>query len=142
MLFSLRSDWTDLDWEDFESNIQFEIEDKYPSFNKVNMGEHEYREQHVILENRLCRVSVSEYSGCGAVSVYESPKWGVYYDEEPAFAEHWIGQVFNPIMEIVKQFADVMYRVGGFSDGSSVYQLAESKDTSDSMFPDKRGEKL
>ncbi len=131
------------DWENLVLNLRYDLKVKYPAFTVARDNEsYPYREQQVIVENRFCRVSISEYSGCGAVSVYVRRDYGDYSDEPKDLAEHWILQVYNGIMEIVKKYVDVMYRVGGFSDGSSVYQLATPKDKPDALFADKRGEKL
>ena len=56
------------DWGDMQENIVHSLEKQYPSLNRVKKWQD--REIAVILKNYHIQIGISEYCGCGAVSVF------------------------------------------------------------------------
>ena len=106
-------------WDDLEQNLKYEIETRFSSIGRVTkQTPYPYRENRIILENDFVCVSMSEYCGRSAVSVYVNPDC-----EIPELAEYWIKRSYYPaIREIVKQNMVVLNRVGTFSNGCAVFR--------------------
>jgi len=107
------------DWQDLCDNIICAITSKYKSFISTpnQWAEWPYRENRILLENDHVQISISEYCGCGAVSVF------VRNDTEyPELAEHWLLQTWKTISQIVSKYVSVIHRVGTFSNGISIYR--------------------
>ena len=112
-----------LNMEFGEDDFDFFLEDlcdnvlvpKYPSLEPCNRWMD--REDHVILQNQYCEVSVSEYCGCVAVCL--AP-----FDPDDAYKVAWCERVADSFKRHVeKNFKScAMRRIGGFSNGESVYQ--------------------
>ena len=109
----------DYDWRDLIINVQCELISKYPSFNKIEVKhprfvEYPYRENQIILENTYVQISLSEYCGCGAFSVF--------VPEHTGMADHWLAQTFEGIHKIISEFIDELRHIGTFSNGEAVYE--------------------
>lgn len=101
------------DWDSFCDDLFHNvIEPKYPSFEKCNRWEG--RENHVIMQNQYCEVSVSEY--CGLTAICLAPK------DDPQ-AEGWTARIANKWQQIVtRAYRDcALAKIGTFSNGESVY---------------------
>lgn len=106
-------DWTDLIW-----NLQGEVTKKYRSFNQSEKFiPYPYQENRIILENDHVQISISEYCGCGAVSVFVNES-----TERIELAEHWLAQCFAGIEKIIEQFVSPLRRLGTMSNGVSVFK--------------------
>lgn len=106
-------DWTDLIW-----NLQGELTKKYHSFiQSEKFVSYPYQENRIILENDHVQISISEYCGCGAVSIFINES-----TERIELAEHWLAQCFAGIEKIIEQFILPLRRVATFSNGEAVYE--------------------
>lgn len=104
----------DLEWEDFLEDLKDNVlVPKYPSLEPCNRW---MDEDHVILQNQFCEVSVSEYCGCVAVCL--AP-----FDPDDAYKVAWCERVAASFeRHVEKNFKScAMRRIGGFSNGESVY---------------------
>ena len=106
------------DWEDFMDNLIESLTYAFPSLHEPSRDRWDGRETKIILENANVEFGLSEY--CGLVSLSVRPRedmdtW------TPALAERWINQVTHKITEVIKAY-NGLKRVGGFSNGESIYQ--------------------
>lgn len=105
-------DQAHFDWECIVDNFKHTIKVLFPSTWEIDkwVG----REDRALMANNYCYFGISEYCGCIAY-------WVVLRDDlgwtEGGRAEHWFKQIEH---SFEKAFA-TMYRIGGFSDGTSVY---------------------
>ena len=115
-------EYDEFEFDDLIDNLICDLTAKYKSFAQVwmNFVPYPYRENRILVENSLVQVSISEYCGCGAVSVFVSK--GLRYFVPEALAEHWLEQVFPDIAKIVGGYVKVIRRVGRFSNGINVYE--------------------
>lgn len=105
-------------------NLQCELSAKYKSFIKSEkFVSYPYRENRIILENDHVQISISEYCGCGAVSVFVNRNL-LYSDcnQYPKLAEHWLNQCFAGIEKIIEQFVLPLCHIATFSNGEAVYE--------------------
>ena len=109
-------------WDDLIINLQHGIRARFKSFEfSEDFTPYPYRENRIILKNDFVCVSISEYCGCGAVSVYLNPNCEIH-----ELAEYWITKSYYPeIRRIVKDFTTVLSRIGTFSNGVGVFEKAE-----------------
>ncbi|KKN21084.1 hypothetical protein LCGC14_0929100 [marine sediment metagenome] len=122
--YGSENDYEDLateDWQDLQDNIICAITSKYKSFISTpnQWAEYPYRENRILLENDHVQISISEYCGCGAVSVFVRDDM-----EYPELAEHWLNQVWDRLSGLISQYVSVLHKVGTFSNGISVYEKA------------------
>lgn len=73
------------------------------------------REVHVVLENGLVEVSVSEYAGLVALCM--APRSDFEYEEHIGLAKRWIESVSEKFLSTFGDYA----KLGTFSNGESVY---------------------
>jgi predicted RNA-binding Zn-ribbon protein involved in translation (DUF1610 family) len=107
-------------WQDLVENIVGSITDHFKSFDEPAKSTFLggcYREQQLILENYHCQISISEYCGCGAISVFEDD-----CAEYPELALWWTNQNFEKIQELCKPFTDQMRRIATASNGEAFYE--------------------
>jgi hypothetical protein len=109
----------DYEWEDFEEEVE-SCFSHIPSLTPV-FHRWDGRETKVILENSHAEIGISEY--CGIVSV------SIRTNENNApvkigLAEHWIDSIWPSVLQKLSEHfpQDHITRVGGFSDGTSVYE--------------------
>jgi len=118
-------DYEDLaaeDWQDLQDNIIWAIASKYKSFVATPglWAKYPYRENKILLENNHVQISISEYCGCGAVSIF------VRSDTEyPELAEYWLSQVWDNLHKIVSKYVSVINRIGTFSNGCAIFEKSE-----------------
>ena len=114
------------DWSFSEliDNLQYGLTAKYKSLarTKDKWVSHPYRENEIILENDHVQISISEYCGCGAVSVFVNPDNEDYQPYNITLAEHWLDQCWPGIMEIIEQYVIALNRLGTFSNGIGVFE--------------------
>jgi hypothetical protein len=118
-------DLTSLNWDDLKCNLISEIKNKLPSFYEVDKWDN--RETHIILENNLCYIGLSEY--CGLVSLSVAPRnsdnidyFLTYRDN---FAEYHSKQIEKTLQKIVDNISGKrLIKIGSFSNGEGVYKLA------------------
>ena len=107
------------DWQDLCDNIICAITSRYKSFISTpnQWAEYPYRETRILLENDHVQISISEYCGCGAVSIF------VRGDTEyPELAEHWLSQTWDTLLKIISQYVSRIRRLGTFSNGVGVFE--------------------
>lgn len=120
-------DYEDLaneDWQDLIVNLQSSLSKKYKSLKivKDRFMLHPYRENMIILENGHVQVSISEYCGCGAVSVFINLNNEGYWPHRITLAEHWLGQCWIGIVKIIGQHVTALNKLGTFSNGVSIFE--------------------
>ncbi|KKN53862.1 hypothetical protein LCGC14_0598210 [marine sediment metagenome] len=111
-------DFATENWQDLQNNIICAITARYKSFvNTPNQwARWPYRENCILLENDHIQISISEYCGCGAVSVF------VRGDTEyPELAEHWLNQVWTTLSKLIGKYVIVINRIGTFSNGCAIF---------------------
>jgi hypothetical protein len=118
------SEFDEFDWSDLIINLQSELAARYKSFIKSEkFVSYPYRENRIILKNDHVQISISEYCGCGAVSIFVNRNL-LYsdYNQYPELAEHWLSQCFSGIEKIIEQFVSPLHKVATFSNGEAVYE--------------------
>lgn len=115
-------DYEEFEFDDLIAGLTYGLMAKYDSFDEPRRSfvSYPYRENRILVENYLVQVSISEYCGCGAISVFVSKD--LDYRIPEVLAEHWLAQVFPGIAKIVSEYVKVIRRVGRFSNGISVYE--------------------
>ena len=112
----------EFDWDYFEQDLIERLQLQFPSLEddeKWDGGE-----TKIILSNSFVEIGISEYCGLASISVRIND--GSVYDYDynlEGLAERFIVFVGE---FIVKNFGDLQ-RIGGFSDGTSVYERADEK---------------
>jgi len=113
--------WVEEEWDylDLREDIMDRLSANFPSLEEDDkfLG----REDHVIASNNLVYVGISEY--CGLASLWVTPRAyhdDFYYGEKDTtgLAEHWCDTISE---KFHKEFGEYN-RVGGFSDGTSIYE--------------------
>ena len=114
----------EMDWENLDENIRCDIMARYKSMYKVDnvyrMMGHYYREQVPICANGLIGITISEYCGCGAVSVFVRDDC-----EYPELAGHWLDQNYENIKKIVLTYVSGLVKMGTFSNGCGVFRKVD-----------------
>lgn len=108
-------------WNDLIMNLQCELSAKYKSLESIKDKWIE-RENRIILKNGHVQISISEYCGCGAVSVFVNPDNESYWPYNTALAEHWLEQCWPNIVKIIEQYVTTLRRLGTFSNGCGVFE--------------------
>jgi hypothetical protein len=126
--FHIEDGYQSEDWEDLILNLQLELGLTYPSLYDVKeQAEYTHRESLIILKNRHVYISISEYCGCCAVSVFTRPELLDYPPYNNDLAKSWLEKNWQKMEKIISETVpNPMVRQGTFSDGSSVYQLKNS----------------
>lgn len=117
----LQEDW---EWDDFKDELSTLLLERMPSLDTCDKWDG--REDHIMWENRLAEIAISEY--CGLVCLSARPKGGDGYRGEPseAMGAHWLAQVWPGLEKKLKEYypENVLVRIGGMSNGESVYKQA------------------
>lgn len=108
------------DWDWYCEDFQREMKRAFPSLSECD--EWVGREDRALLENRFCRIGVSEY--CGLVSMWVQPKDDDWRDDDKVgMRDHWISQIGPKFYKVAgKCFGTALRRLGTFSNGEGVYQ--------------------
>lgn len=105
------------EWDDLIENLQSNLRKAFPSFTDSDIwAGYPYRENKGILQNDHVIVYISEYCGCGAISVV------IADDECPVLADHWLAQIWEHFTKIVGENVDLLTKLGTFSNGESVFE--------------------
>ena len=119
----------EMEWDDFKDNIIASLEKKYPSFWEVE--EWDNNETKIILRNSLVEIGLSEYCGCASLSIRVVPESDYEYVEEYTRRENlalsFINKTWNNMMKVLDKNVGYtrLNRIGGFSNGESVYEKAK-----------------
>ena len=107
------------DLENLQDNIICEVTSKYKSFIQTpnQWVKYPYRENKILLENDHVQISISEYCGCGAVSVFVRDD-----TEYPELAEAWLNQVWDNLCKTIGLYVTVLNRLGTMSNGVGVFE--------------------
>jgi hypothetical protein len=100
-------------WEELLVCLKTAISEHYPSFIKQE-NKWTGRENRIILENSFVSISISEYCGCGAVSVFANADY--------ILAESWLIRNFSGIKKVISQYVTPLKRIATFSNGEAVYE--------------------
>lgn len=114
------TDYDEYDWQDMIDNVSNDLRKKYLSL--LNADKWIDRENHIILENNHIQISVSEYCGCGAFSIFVRPDIENYWPYNGNLARHWLEQNITGIKKIIAQYVHCLKRIGTFSNGEAVYE--------------------
>ena len=103
------------DWDWYVESLTDYARELWPSLTPCDewLG----REDHAILENELAYFGVSEY--CGLAAIWAAPKemhWSDTFDREQ-FGRAWC----RTIAPTFSRYFSTLDRLGGMSDGTSVY---------------------
>lgn len=114
-------------FSDMIDNLICEIKSKLPSYQDVSKDRlWDGRESHIILQNNLCNIGISEY--CGLVSLSVAPRSELnYYGSEGQYKENFAVPHANAIRKTLEKCLDNigmnrLYKQGTFSNGESFYQ--------------------
>lgn len=111
-------------WNDFKNDLNASIQAKLKSYYKCERWDN--NETRIFLENDLCEIGISEY--CGLYSLSIRAKESNYYDEfnREVLGVHHANQVRNSLEKcLIESGADLLNRVGTFSTGVGVFELAK-----------------
>jgi hypothetical protein len=105
------------DFEMFVDEIKCLLQKRYPSLYESDRrfeGEDKF-----ILENNICEFAIAEY--CGVFSLSIRAKEDEHYNTHKG--DNWINRIEDGLKKAIKEeFGDMcMFRIGGLSDGTSVY---------------------
>lgn len=100
-------------FDDVFGNIRCELKSLFPSLRDTD--EWDGRETKIFLENKLVEFGISEYCGIISLSV-RSKEY-----ETDGLAHNFIDKTWDKIRKSLDGFCNVLNRVGGFSDGTSIY---------------------
>ena len=111
----------DYEWGNLIDQLQDDLVTQYPSMCRTDRFAAFYDESRIIVENNLVSMSISEYCGCGAVSVFVCQE--LDYRIPEALAEHWLDQCWSGIKKrIENHFSAVLNKIGTMSNGVSAYK--------------------
>ena len=104
-------------WEDLIENLREALSSVFPSLKEYRSGaKYPYREQAGVLENRHVKIYISEYCGCGAISIVT---WDSEYTE---LADSWVIHVWEKMIKIIGKHVDLLTKLGTMSNGVSVFK--------------------
>lgn len=113
---------SECNWDDSVAELRAALAKRYKSVDECDKWLD--REDHAISENQHAYIGVSTY--CDMLCVWVVPKEPQgYSNERPELSAAWcrrIGASFLEVIETVYGKANVVRRVGTFSNGESVYQ--------------------
>jgi len=119
------NEYREFDSDDFDfavEDFQSYLSSLYPSLSACDSWLD--NEDHVLLENKHCKVGVSEY--CGLVSVWVVPKEddGYYSDNHlTGLSAHWCDQVGAKIVKAgAGCFGNALVKQGTASNGEAFFQ--------------------
>jgi len=100
------------DWDWYVEGITDKFTTKYPSLTTTDSWDG--NEVHIILENDLCEIAISDY--CSLCSISIRPK-------ENEYGHTGLADRFCRYVDIwMNEHISTLNRVGGFSDGTSCYE--------------------
>lgn len=104
----------EFEWDFFKENIIDQLQRAFPSLAEADswIG----REDHVVLENGHCKVTISEYCGLAAISLV--PETHDCYPAEDNLADHWCHQVSDKFVNLLSE----LNKIGTFSTGEAIFE--------------------
>ena len=104
------------EWDMFQEDVIQQLQSAFPSLDEADswIG----REDHVVLENGHCQVTISEY--CGLVAIALVPIEAEYASEAgyDNLHSHWCGQISDKFTELLSE----LNKIGTFSNGEAVFE--------------------
>lgn len=110
-------------WQWFKEGLIERIQSKLPSLDVPSPTRWDGDETIILLENKLCEIGLSEY--CGLVSVSIRVNESKDYWQYRNIAERWIKQNWPTIEKVISDNYTKLNKVGSFSNGEGVYELAK-----------------
>lgn len=109
------------DWEHFTEDLTNVLMRRFPSLYDAEGWDD--RETRIFLQNAHCEIGVSEYGGLVSVSM-RAKEWEGYGENTDGLSEHWVKVARAGFTECLhKAYGEhALVRMGGFSDGTSVYE--------------------
>jgi len=101
-------------WDDFSEDIIARLQGKLPSLKSCD--EWLDREDHAVLENRHCYITISEYCGLVAVALVakDTANWP---DDTQGLTDHWCDQVSGHIESL-----GTLRHIGTASNGEAFFR--------------------
>jgi len=111
----------DFEWAEFKDDLKSTLMSKYKSLSPCESNTWAGNEDLALLENDLVYIGISDY--CGLSCVWVIPK--NYYEEYEGLALNWCHMIEKSLFKLLNANYSTLFRIGGFSDGTSVYQRRE-----------------
>lgn len=110
------------EWNNFVSEIRYILKNKFKSLYKTDrwVG----REDHVILENEIAEISISEY--CGLVAICLAPRDDPRELGFQPLCENWCYQISNNFHKILGEAFDGLCMIGRFSNGEAIFERVKN----------------
>jgi hypothetical protein len=107
--FECEDAYDDYSFREAVEGMQYQAMKKYPSLSKADrwIG----RENHVVLENKYCSITVSEYCGLVAVAIVPSAGYSL--------SESWCNKV--NLVHFAEFFGQPLRSAGRFSNGEQIF---------------------
>lgn len=111
----------EFDWEYYVDSIKYQLQSAFPSLEECDkwLG----REDHAILENGHCHITVSEY--CGLVAVSLVPKeHDIWYPEDIALQNlsgSWCAQIESRFLSMLREYR----KVATASNGEAFFERCQ-----------------
>jgi len=106
-------DYSQYAWDSFVNCVRDILSKKYKSLQNADRWVD--REDHIILENSVAEISISEY--CGGVAICLAPR-----DTDNPLHEGWCGQIYKGFHDILNKCFQGYHKIGCFSNGEGVYE--------------------
>ena len=113
------------EWDCFQDGIFAVCMKVAPSLTRVDNKwlPYPYRESRILMENGNCWVTISEYSGCVALSFIPTAVYGDYVNIHESCQRQWICQVVPKIVALLKKNSyQLLSRLGTMSNGVGVFE--------------------
>ena len=101
-------------WDDLRENLQAALSKAFPSLDVFR--DWRGNECRGVLKNSFVQVYISEYRGCGAISVVTDDS------EYPELAEAWIAKVWERFTKIVGEYTDTLRHIATGSNGIPLFE--------------------
>ncbi len=106
----------EMDWDEFESSLTNLLQGEIGSLRNVDRWDG--REVRIVLANQHIEFGIAEYFGIASLSI----RIHEHDFTNHGLAEHHLNQVRARIERVVDATGLAINRVGGFSDGTSIYE--------------------
>jgi len=112
-------------YAEFKDELKRTLMSRYKSLSPCESNKWLGDEDLALLENDHVYIGISEY--CGLTCVWVTPKseFDYWAEETEGLALNWIAQIEKGFNKLISENFSALKRVGGFSDGTSVYERVE-----------------
>jgi len=111
-------------WEDFKTNLVYEIKNKLKSYDDVEKWD--CNEVMIFLENQLCEIGISEYCGLYSLSIRIKEEEFYTGQIKDGLAGNHAFQIRKTLEKcLINCGVNLLNKIGTFSNGNSVYELAK-----------------